>query len=477
MGNENFLLPVGLGGTLDLCAQPDSRLCFDCFGGWPMSAEASLGTTYEIVQPPPLNPDAVLSRLSRWQMQAVSRKLLATERVARCLRRRRANTYYVEVRRSKTGTAHYGGLEVCGSIWSCPICAVKITTRRAAEVSQGFGAWQETGGVVYMLTLTVPHYHHQSLKTVLEGFSKARRLLRNRKVWKRVVGQKTVGSIRALEVTFGSNGWHVHSHELIFAKQEIGLEDLRSVILEAWQRAVMDAGLGCPNAHGLDIERVYSAEEYIAKFGHDRKWGADKELTKSHIKKGRWENMTPWDMLRAIASGDERQKERFVEYALQMKGTRQLVWSKGLRKLLGLEDQVTDQELAEAQEDGSEILGLLSFEEWQVVLSREVRGELLEKANVGGWPAVVGFIKDLFRMEGRVYAPRLKMVGSFSWREFWGQLYGELEPLTQYVMAELIDQGMCEADLLKLDAEGFHYCRARNSFVQVQGTKTMMEVV
>ena len=36
-----------------------------------------------------------------------------------------------------TDKTHYSGLQSCGSVWACPVCASKISERRRLEVSKG----------------------------------------------------------------------------------------------------------------------------------------------------------------------------------------------------------------------------------------------------------------------------------------------------------------------------------------------------
>ena len=107
----------------------------------------------------------------------------------------------VEVWKSRE-KVHYKNLQTCGSVSICPVCAAKISERRRVELVQGIETWRKADGAVLMVTLTVPHYQHQPLKEVLEGFGKARRLMRHRKPWKRLARFALTGTVRALEVTY-----------------------------------------------------------------------------------------------------------------------------------------------------------------------------------------------------------------------------------------------------------------------------------
>ena len=54
-------------------------------------------------------------------------------------------------------------------------------------------------------------------------------------------------------------------------------------------------------------------------------------MTKGHIKKGKTDSKTPFDLLRDYAEGDENAGKLFRIYFEAFKGTRQLNWSKGLK--------------------------------------------------------------------------------------------------------------------------------------------------
>jgi hypothetical protein len=111
----------------------------------------------------------------------------------------------VEVWKSRE-KANYKNIQTCGSVWICPVCAAKISERRRVELVQGIETWKKAEAVVPMITLTVPHAQDQPLKKVLEGFGKARELMSHRKPWKRLRRIAPAGTVRALEVTYGTVG-------------------------------------------------------------------------------------------------------------------------------------------------------------------------------------------------------------------------------------------------------------------------------
>ena len=77
-------------------------------------------------------------RVHDYLLQDQSRKLLPKERVSKCRRlkidKTKPRTVMYNENRCK---AHYGNVQICGSIWSCPVCAKHITEQRRNELKTG----------------------------------------------------------------------------------------------------------------------------------------------------------------------------------------------------------------------------------------------------------------------------------------------------------------------------------------------------
>jgi hypothetical protein len=301
--------------------------------------------------------------------------------------------------------AHYKSLIVCGSVWMCPLCAAKISERRRDELERAVSRHLEQDGAVYMATYTVSHSRYDDISCLLGAFLQARKRMRQGKYaqWrKRDFG--IVGTISVLEATWSSlNHWHPHSHELIFTVA--CLSDAYGLTYEqesrrAWKLAAAHFGLRMDEEHGYRLDQTHGAvADYIAKFGREplrKPWGIESEMTKGHIKMGRGtviEHLTPFGLLYQIMQGNTALTPVFREYATWFKGRHQLHWSKGLRKrLLDVEEEPTDEELAAAGMDEAVLLGLLTRAEWRVVLANDARGELLEVARSGDWQEVETFL-------------------------------------------------------------------------------------
>lgn len=351
--------------------------------------------------------DPMEGRIQRFILQSIVRKLLPKSRTNNCLRVRQKGQQIQVLKSVEYGTASYGGLQTCGSVWQCPVCAAKISERRRAEVLAAMTAWKAQDGTVNMLTLTCPHQRSDDLAELLVKQAKALNYFwmdRQAKVVFHEMG--TVGHIKATEGTHGrlspyDNGWHPHYHILLFNSLEPHLTRYKTLLGEQmtdwqvrlylrWANACKLAGLGEPSyQHGLKLDDGSKADRYISK------WGLEDEITKGHTKKA-ISGETPFDLLRALQADptDRQAAALFIEFATVFKGKRQLRWSKGLKARFAVEEK-TDDELTEEKDDFAQVLGQLTIEQWRDVLAVEGRGPLLSAAARGGWPSVAAYLIEI----------------------------------------------------------------------------------
>lgn len=352
--------------------------------------------------------DPMAGRIQRFIFQSVTRKLLPESRTNNCLRVRQGGKQIQVHKSNQYGTASYSGLQTCGSVWVCPVCAAKIAERRRAEIIAAMAAHNAAGGCVHMLTLTAPHQRGDDLGELLAKQAKALNSFWNDRQVKAVLYEMgTVGQIRALEVTHGrksahNNGWHPHYHILLFnglephlmrsqalLEQEMAEWTLR--LYAVWARVCVKAGLGEPSLqHGLKLDDGSRAAKYVSK------WGLEDEMTKGHTKKALY-GETPFDFLRVLVENPEDRQAAalFIEFARVFKGKRQLFWSRGLKARYAIGEK-TDDDLAQEKEDEfAVLLGTITIEQWRDVLAVEGRGAVLSMAARGGWSAVVDYLATI----------------------------------------------------------------------------------
>lgn len=342
---------------------------------------------------------------ARFSLQNESRRLIPHERVARCLRYIAPKELNVEVLHSATeNRAHFGNLEVCSSVWLCPVCAAKVAEGRRQELVQAIGHWRrESGGTILVAAFTVRHGRADDLQALLDRFIAAYRRLTGHRGYRALrEAYRLVGAVRALEVTHGeSNGWHPHYHVLLFFDRHLSDAEItafQASLYRLWAASAARESLDMDSAHGLVLQRTFGAvADYVAKYGRDPKtdpWGPESEMTKAHIKQSR-AGSTPWELLRRSVSGDVRAGFLYREYAGVFKGRQQLVWSPHFRAALGLADDPTDSDIASARPHDAVSLGWLSLEEWHLVLRFDARADVLLAAASGSWAAVLGLVAQL----------------------------------------------------------------------------------
>ena len=348
------------------------------------------------------------TRVARFSLQSVARSILPKSRTAKCLRIRAYGQEVQVWKHHEHKTAAYGGLQTCGSVWSCPVCAAKIAERRRVELQaamalhrSGVGLPGGRAGTVTLLTLTTPHQKTDKLAELLEMQGKAlHRFWTDRTVRDVFTEMGTIGHVRALEVTHGrrspaNNGWHPHYHCLLFCGSGVDLSRFDKAQLTDWQVRLylrwavccVKSGLGEPSyAHGIKLDDGTKAANYAAK------WGLEDEMTKGHTKKA-LHGETPFDFLRAfLADGADKQAAAlFKEFAETFKGKRQLSWSKGLKAMFAIEE-ASDEEVATRVEEEAVLLGLLTIDQWRDVLKVDGRATVLEIAARSGWHEVQRFL-------------------------------------------------------------------------------------
>lgn len=357
------------------------------------------------------------NRRSAYALKNTSAKLLPAERVAHCLNHRVTDERGVDVRLNKSnGRAGYGNLMRCDSVWVCPCCSARILAQRGGEVERGVKSWTEAGGSVWMLTLTHSHQRTDNLAIKMKLLQKALSRFFGDRAMKSVFEQfgKT-GQITTLETTYSeANGWHPHHHILMFSSlspeqflndvvsvtyDERGyieyvtphrekrlikngrIDDIKTVSFENfiksyWVRICDAVGLGTPSVYrGATIQNAGAVKSYLTKFK------TAQELTNAQAKRGKNGSRNQWEILADAHNGCERSGKLWQVYAAAFKGLRQLFWSRGLKKMLLIDDIADDEieELALAGVDDEIVTVIeLAVEDWGYIRRKNWRAELLE---------------------------------------------------------------------------------------------------
>jgi hypothetical protein len=300
--------------------------------------------------------------------------------------------------------AFYSNLQLCGSVWDCPVCAARISEKRREEVLKAMrklkAGWKyfateaipifgpapelvgpampeavlkkriktklckdmphrhnysyikverEGSGDVLMLTLTFPHYNFNDIAELMPALRKAMTHFSGGRRYQAFTDNfGVIGTIRALEVTHGENGWHPHFHILILldpidnclmfrdlateyykpyvrklleqgyseehaamqvaGDKAIALEiraairqvvqaSIQKVLYSQWIASCAIAKLPKPTPeHGVHIQEADKAEAYISKFG----------LEPSERTKAEYESGKGWDTSRELVNANSK---------------------------------------------------------------------------------------------------------------------------------------------------------------------------
>lgn len=325
-------------------------------------------------------------RRTRWQLRDIAADVVGG-RVCHC--GKKVVPHKEVVVRRKDGKTYYSNLRACGSVWICPVCSAKISKLRADELRKGIETWLSQGNTLTMLTLTVRHERSDDLQDLQERMAKAQRWFYSGR-WYQTLKEKhnIAGSVRNLECTWGyQSGWHPHSHVLLFSQTDLDPQTL----YDRWQQACSKYNLyaSWEAFHEGVSTANQAAADYLLNL-EKSSWSAAEELTFAHYKTAK-DRFTPYDLLRQVKeTGEAIFADKFEEFAKAYKGKRQLYWSKGLRDLLKLGQDQTDEALANKEDESNEIILSIPRPIWRYILRANLRLEILEWLETYG----VAYVED-----------------------------------------------------------------------------------
>eukprot|EP01086_Lenisia_limosa_P011791 TRINITY_DN383_c0_g1_i1.p1 TRINITY_DN383_c0_g1~~TRINITY_DN383_c0_g1_i1.p1 ORF type:complete len:453 (-),score=54.03 TRINITY_DN383_c0_g1_i1:1013-2371(-) len=372
------------------------------------------------------------SRLVDYMLQDQSGKILQKKfRVQLCLKRKINKSENISVCwNDSEKKAHFGNVIRCGSVWTCPVCAKKITEKRREEIAYINELWKAgvavkifdfksaneefkkekkffvgplipdieyIKGFTYLITLTNPHYANDSLsvlrekqKNAMESFFSDRK---GKSIFARM-GKRH--QITNYELTYGKNGWHPHHHILIFSDKYLPIQEFSQIhddLADHWANCVYKSGFRelkeFEKGIACDFQDGTYADQYVAK------WGIEHEMTKGHVKKGKEDGLTPFDLLRLsfddlpikssyydfltgqVVEQEKNPSELFKEFAYAFKGARQLMWSRGLKDVFGLSD-VTDDEIMDEVTEEAVILTTVEDLVFRLLCKYKKRAQYLD---------------------------------------------------------------------------------------------------
>lgn len=376
-------------------------------------------------------------RASRYSAQRILWKESSLDRVKACGFKLNGECSDRVAVKLSGGVAGFSGLQTCGSVHACPVCSQKIMAQRAEDVQAAVLAWH-TGvgpakGRVVFATFTMRHKASQSLNDLWDSLSYAWGKVTSGSGWvgdsKRygvflpreiksgpnkgtIRHENRINFVRAVEVTHGKNGWHVHIHALLFVREDVTDADVQALsdtMFARWSDALTRSGLEAPSReHGVDVRLVRRGDsralgDYFTKnvyVGRVKETGAGWEIAGGAAKTARGKNRTPFQILSDVAgTGDAADLDLWHEFEAASKGRRQLSWSGSLREVLALADEKTDQEIVDEDLAG-DVVAEFERDDWYGWLHRH-KPRILELVEAGcdGGQVIGVLLAELDRRE------------------------------------------------------------------------------
>lgn len=353
---------------------------------------------------------AAWSRILRYMLQNEARRLLPYKhrtRVCQRLVARGKDSVDVMVDPVKH-TALYRNLIVCGMPWCCPVCAARITEYRRIEVAQ---AVSDLSARAVLVTYTFQHSASERLIDVRQALQDAYSFMWSGR-WVGEFEEKWgyVGAIKAMEVTYGKNGFHPHYHCLMFMNTDASVteleNDLQNELRQRWEASLYKFNRFAKWEFGIDLKVAYgNVAEYVEKMGYepldDYDWNISHEVAKGSAKMGRLHGYTPNAMLLEVFRGNFVYERIWQEYRAGTVGCRALRWSPGLRELAGLpEKEKGEKEMAEVLPDNYQLFMSFTRTMWEVILDKGLVANVLQIARTNDIEALYDYFNRLgFKFE------------------------------------------------------------------------------
>ncbi len=320
----------------------------------------------------------------------------------------------------------YTGLQVCGSVWICPVCMSKITERRRRQLSHLVNVAKEQGYSPMLLTLTFRHNKGQSLsflwnkltgeKSMYSAFSReftVKRLFKEHGIIK--------PKVRTTEVLYNDvSGWHIHLHIMLMTNKQ-GLSKIRSLeyaLRQKWCAVLSRYGLSGIPKYALNLKVGNELiSNYIAKYGtrehlkqiveDNPKWTIAHEVMKATSKYKRGivgkdgkvhKTGLPILNLLDLASTNEEYKRAYIEYAQASYGRRSVAGLPALARFLDVpkEDyEKKDETIAKEFKQDKIVMALLTGNDLRRLVKLGKRGHVLAVYASGGVMSLKLFLDSL----------------------------------------------------------------------------------
>jgi hypothetical protein len=264
-------------------------------------------------------------------------------------------------------------------------------------------SWTEQGGTKFFVTFTLRHTPKMTLSEVWDALSGSWKNFLGGKGWINLKSRfNLAGFVRAVEITQGKNGWHVHAHTVFFIQPntEIDSEAFANHLYSRWATAVNSQGFESERA-AFDVKRTYSDSplaRYLSKNGNA---GLGFEVASGATKSSR----TPFAILYELTASGQTECScngpklpahrcnycLWREWEETATGRRQLSWSKGMRDLVDFEP--VDQDTDDLSFDSVPVIAV-SVGSWQWLVRLSIVTDFYDALETHGIDAGVEYLRQ-----------------------------------------------------------------------------------
>lgn len=195
------------------------------------------------------------------------------------------DTAYIEVNKKDGKTiAKMCDVAHCGNAHLCAHCSGVKAAHMRDWITQVFLPEINRRNIhIALLTLTAHHRRDIDWSIFVKNFYLALSEFRN-SIKHNLTALGSLGRIRTMESPVGSNGLHIHIHDLFTYTPGTNIDGFLAVALKKWKAALKKFGLRC-NGHGVDLRKNgefdarYIAKEIAAEVAaHDTKTESKSDL-------------------------------------------------------------------------------------------------------------------------------------------------------------------------------------------------------
>jgi hypothetical protein len=155
----------------------------------------------------------------------------------------------------------------------CPVCNTEKVVGIRKRVSSFTNDFQSDDGILYLLTLTIPHNQNTDLNVLYKSFSQSVMRMKNSSVWRNRFKKEIDHQFHynRYETTITpSNSFHLHLHITLGGYNLIDTDEWKMILTKLWRRCCRSVGVKrLPTiTNGVDI-RITSNGTYSMKLNED----------------------------------------------------------------------------------------------------------------------------------------------------------------------------------------------------------------